>query len=373
MSKADWHYPRTEFADKVYNLLANGPIQGISIFGPRRTGKTQFLTHDLAPLAEQKGHKVVYASLWQTQKFPLAILLYEFDRTLNDGSFMNRVKSIANDLGPKFKVRMPDGSADLEIDLSKINGKPPIEHFLLLDQYCERLASNDKPAFLLLDEFQELEKAEYAADLIAGLRTSLDKRRDGLVAVFTGSAQAGLRQVFSVRHAPFFRFAIPIDLPIMEEEFVVHQLKAFHIASKATIEKKKAIEIFRIFNGNPLFFQRWLMKIAIYPHMSESDAIDVVQAELAEEFGFNRLWLGLNSNQRIMARMVAMGIEQVYGKNGSLFIENFTGKIPPSKSALQSAIERLSRLGIVDKWDKEWRIGDPLFESWIKNRPSSEF
>ena len=54
MTKSDWHYPRRDFAKKVYGLLANGPIQGASIFGPRRTGKTHFLTHDLAPLAEEK-------------------------------------------------------------------------------------------------------------------------------------------------------------------------------------------------------------------------------------------------------------------------------------------------------------------------------
>lgn len=70
MSKANWHYPRSEFADQVYNLLANGPIQGISIFGPGRTGKTQFLTHDLAPLAEQRGHQVVYASLLADHEVP---------------------------------------------------------------------------------------------------------------------------------------------------------------------------------------------------------------------------------------------------------------------------------------------------------------
>ena len=373
MNKADWHYPRTKFAEKVYGLLANGPIQGVSIFGPRRTGKTRFLTHDLAPLAEEKGHRVVYASLWQTLDSPLAILLYEFDRALRAGSFIDRVKSIASDIAPKFKVKSPDGSAEMEIDLSKLKGKAPEEHLLLLDQYCERLASDNKPAFLLFDEFQELEKAENAAPVIAALRTSLDKRTDGLVAVFTGSSQEGLRQVFSERDAPFFRFATPIDLPVMEDEFVDHQLKAFRGASKAKIEKKKALEIFRRFDGNPLFFQRWLMKIAIHPDMSETDAIDAVQADLAEEFGFNRRWLDLNSNQRIMARMLAMRVDQVYGKNGIEFIEALTQRKPPSKSALQAAIGRLSRLGIVDKWDEEWRIGDPLFESWIKNRPASEF
>lgn len=373
MSKADWHFPRTEFAEKVYGLLAHGPIQGVSIFGPRRTGKTRFLTHDLAPMAEENGHRVVYASLWQTVDSPVAILLYEFDRALRAGSFVDRVKSVASDLTPRFKLKSPVGSSEMEIDLSKLNGRATEEHLLLLDQYCDRLASDSKPAFILLDEFQELEKAEKAASVIAALRTSLDKRTDGLVAVFTGSSQAGLRQVFSERAAPFFRFATPIDLPAMTEDFVLHQLNAFERASKAKIERKKALEIFQRFDGNPLFFQRWLMKIAIHPDLSENDAIDAVQRDLASEFGFSRIWLDLNSTQRIMARMLANRVEQVYGNNGFQFIADLTNRDPPPKSALQAAISRLSRLGIVDKWDKVWRIGDPLFESWIKNRPSSEF
>lgn len=373
MSKGDWHFPRTEFAEKVYGLLAHGPFQGVSIFAPRRTGKTRFLTHDLAPMAEENGHHVVYASFWQTVDSPVAILLYEFDRALRARSYLDRVKSNTSDIAPIFTVKSPVDSAELEIDLSKLNGKVTVQHLLLLDQYCDRLASDSKPAFILLDEFQELEKAKNAASVIAALRTSLDKRADGLVAVFTGSSQAGLRQVFSERAAPFFRFATPIDLPSMTEDFVIHQLNAFEQASKAKIERKKALEIFRRFDRNPLFFQRWLMKMVIHPHLSENDAIDAVQRDLATEFGFSRLWLNLNSNQRIMARMIANRVEQIYGNNGSQFIVDLTNRVPPPKSALQAAISRLSRLGMLDKWDKAWRIGDPLFESWIKNRPSSEF
>jgi hypothetical protein len=100
----------------------------------------------------------------------------------------------------------------MEIDLSQLKGKAPESHLLLLDQYCERLAKGRKPAFLLFDEFQELARSKAAAPLIAALRTSLDKRKDGLVAVFTGSSREGLRAMFSPREAPFFRFATPIDL-----------------------------------------------------------------------------------------------------------------------------------------------------------------
>ncbi len=373
MTNSNWHYPRKEFADKVYNLLAKGPIQGVSIFGLRRTGKTQFLTHDLAPLAEDKGHRVVYASLWQTLESPLAILLYEFDRALRAGSFLDRVKSVAGGIAPKFKIRTPDGTSEMEIDLAKLKGKAPEQHLLLLDQYCERLASDRKPAFLFFDEFQELEKWDNARTVVAALRTSLDKRTDGLAAVFSGSSQIGLQRVFSERDAPFFRFALPIDLPPLTDEFVDHQLTAFRSVSKKTIERAKALEAFHLFNSNPMFFQRWLMTIAIHPNMSDSDAVDAVQAEFALEFGFNRIWLELNQNQRIMARMLASRVEQVYGRNGVDFIRDLTNENPPSKSALQAAVNRLARLGIVDQWGNVWRFADPLFENWVLGRPASDF
>ena len=373
MTKSDWHYPRRDFAKKVYGLLANGPIQGASIFGPRRTGKTHFLTHDLAPLAEEKGHRVVYASLWQTLGSPLAILLYEFDRALGAGSFLDRAKSVAGGIAPKFKIRTPDGATEMEIDLSRLKGEVPEQHLLLLDQYCEWLARDRKPAFLLFDEFQELEKWENARPMVAALRTSLDKRTDGLVAVFSGSSEVGLQQVFSERDAPFFRFAIPLDLPTLTDAFVDHQLKVFRVASRSKIERAKALEVFHQFKSNPMLFQRWLMKIAIHPNMSDSDAFSTVHAEFAEEFGFNRIWLGLSRTQRIMARMLASRTEHIYGRKGADFISDLTGEYRPSKSALQAAVGLLTRRGIVDKWNDEWRIADPLFETWINGRPTSDF
>ena len=60
-----WHFPRREFTARVLKLLGDGPGQALTLFGPRRTGKTEFLLKDLAPLAEQRRHRVIYASFWQ--------------------------------------------------------------------------------------------------------------------------------------------------------------------------------------------------------------------------------------------------------------------------------------------------------------------
>lgn len=373
MTKSLWHYPRSEFAEQVLAPLATGPLQAISLFGPRRTGKTQFLLQDLAPLAEARGHRVVYASLWQTIDSPLGILLYEFDLALREGSFLSRLKSAAGDIAPKFKLKAPFGAGEVEIDLAGMKGKTPESHLLLLDQYCERLAGDDKPALLLFDEFQEITRSKNAEPLIAALRTSLDKRKNGLSAVFTGSSQDGLRRMFSTRQAPFFRFAQPVDLPPLGEDFVDHQLRAFAASSKAKVTRAAALDVFESFDRNPLFFQRWLMTMALQPGLPSTEAIASVRAAIAEEFGFAAKWVDLSATQRLTARMLADGVRQLYGREGGDYIAALTDVPAPSASAIQAALSRLSRLGHVDKWDNDWRFTDALFEAWVRERPRDDF
>ena len=69
-------FHRAELADQILGTLAHGPAQALSIFAPRRAGKTEFLVQDLAPNAEAKGHGVIYASFWQAPLSPLAVLLH---------------------------------------------------------------------------------------------------------------------------------------------------------------------------------------------------------------------------------------------------------------------------------------------------------
>ena len=54
----------------------------------------------------------------------------------------------------------------------------------------------------MLDEVQELAAEATNRPLIAALRTSLDKRRDGLAVVFTGSNRDALSAMFSGKQAP---------------------------------------------------------------------------------------------------------------------------------------------------------------------------
>lgn len=371
MSKVDWHYPRSDYAEKVFMLLVDGPIYAARLFGPRRMGKTEFLLRDLAELAESRGHRVVYASLWQHLGSPLAILLYEFDQALSGRRITGRLKSV--NISAKFEINIP-GLGKLAIDLGA-KGPPPTDQLLGLDLLCGQLENNKKPTFLLLDEVQELSKSDGAKELIAALRTSLDKRKRGLATVFTGSSLAGLRAMFSDRDAPLFRFAEPLELPDLNSDFVAHQMRAFRAVSKSKILDKKALDAFERCEHNPLFFQKWLMKLALHPSNTPEEAFVMLQNELAEEFGFRSLWIELRPIQRAAARLIAESMPNIYSDAAISKIVEMTGETTPTTSQLQSAIKRLSRQGVIDREKSRapWAVSDPLLASWIRARPESEF
>ena len=76
MTKDLWHFERRELALRTLSLLTEGPAQALTLFAPRRSGKTEFLIKDLAPLAEEQGLWAIYASFWQAPLSPVAVLLH---------------------------------------------------------------------------------------------------------------------------------------------------------------------------------------------------------------------------------------------------------------------------------------------------------
>ncbi len=372
MSRRDWYFPRSQFVEQVYKYLAFGPIQGVSIFGPRRTGKTQFLTRDLAPLVEEKGHRVVYANLWQQDREPLATLLQALDLAVRGGSLVDRLKATAYGIASKIRIKVPGTSTELELDAADLKENDPTDLLFLMDEYCGYIADDERPAFLLLDEFQELEKAAFSNKLIAALRVCLDKRWDSLVAVFTGSSQDSLRHVFTDRSAPFFAFAEEMDLPPLEEDFVDHQLEVFSPVAQTSIERSSALEVFYRFNRNPLILQKWLMKLTVHPDMDKETAVAQVLEDMAKILGFKQSWEELSSTKRYTACLISEGIA-INGEEGGKKGNGAAGKGEHSADELKAAVERLYALGIAERSNGDWIIGDELFRDWIKERRAAEF
>src|SRR5688572_33437636 len=70
-----WHFPREALAESVVETLASGIVSAITLFAPRRMGKTQFACTDLSPLAARKGWLVAYCNLWDDKPNPAGALV----------------------------------------------------------------------------------------------------------------------------------------------------------------------------------------------------------------------------------------------------------------------------------------------------------
>ena len=359
-----WHFPRPEFARATLAALTRGPVVAFSLFGARRTGKTQFLRQDLAVVAAQAGHRVVYASFWQNPGAPLAVLLYECDRALTAKAGWAA--------GLPIKARLGFGGTGIEVDFSARVKDLPQDQVMLLDGYLDRLAAPDKPALLLLDEVQELAGHAQGPLVMAALRTGLDKRRDGVRTVFTGSSQLGLNKVFSARDAPFYRFATPLTLPPLGEDFVDHQRAAFRRTYRRKLSRDAALHAFDRFKANPFLFQQWLVALGMNPGQAEQDAEAQVLRDLAAQLDFDRVWLGLTPEQRAVARLLAERAQGLFGSAVEARLTTLIGHAP-APSVRQSAIRLLHRQGRADQFDREWRLADPLFEAWVLQRPPDAF
>ena len=55
-----WHYPRTDLSEKLMQSITIGLVSSYVLFAPRRIGKTEFLIHDLKPLAQKNQYFVLY-------------------------------------------------------------------------------------------------------------------------------------------------------------------------------------------------------------------------------------------------------------------------------------------------------------------------
>ncbi len=367
MSINQWHFPRSELAEKTFNLLANGPSSAITMFGPRRMGKTEFLRDDLGPLAEIKGHQVIYISFWQSKLSPLAVLLNGLEIGLTRLSFVEKLKHTAKVISPKLKLSgtLYGTKIESEIDLTKLQGDSPTELLLYLDNLLERIAGKKKQTLIFFDEIQELARDHKNDALIAALRTSLDKQKNGISTVFTGSSRTGLAAMFSDRKAPFFHFATQIDLPLLGDDFVEYLLKTFKTSTKRKLDRDAAIEAFQELHRNPYFFQG-LLEVMLYDNnLSFPDALEKQRDRINIDLQYSESWLTLSPIQRACTFIVAQG-EKPFAKKTREKTGHLLKETPPSVGRVQAALRKLERDGLIDRWQGEWTIDDAEFAKWVR-------
>lgn len=250
------------------SLLRAQPGRPITLFAPRRVGKTHFLDHDLAPVAKRAGLLPVYADVWLQRTAPLDAINHAQDEALDDASVPSgKVGRLA-----KTPVRkIAAGGASLELGDQPARRALPASPELRLDALVARVAqASGKTVLLMLDEIQTLGEVGNGATIIAALRAVLHKRKSEVAAVFTGSSQSGLARIMSSAGAPMVQFAQLLDFPVLGDEYL--SVLAGHFARVHNGRKPAIEDLRRAFER--LGFKPALMK-DIVRSMSAEGVTDV--------------------------------------------------------------------------------------------------
>jgi hypothetical protein len=357
------HFPRARLAQQIIGSFEAGLQHAVTIFAPRRKGKTTFVMRDLIPLVRERGFLVATADLWLDRDNPERVIV----RALQEAIFGTGTvrKSLMRFMRPGpvvASVRAGAGvdGGSLEAEFAHDQGMDLHELFLRF-----RLLGKGK-ALLIIDEVQHLATRKDFENLAATLRSLLQSAQGEVFALFTGSSQDGLAKMFRRSKAPFYRFSSDVAFPELGRDFVAHLGRTFHEVTGRNWEEDRAFDLY-IARGQMPVYLRELYSLCIMQNLSVAEADKVVWKSLMDEGQFEALIQDLPA----LDQAVLVGI--LCGKSlfSSEFCESLADELPsrsaPTPQQVQSALNRLRRRDLVANTDRgTWEIEDGAVESYLR-------
>lgn len=340
-----WHYRRDELAQRVLN---NYEItESLSLFAPRRTGKTRFVKNDLCRLASEAGYAPLYVDLWANRHDCAQSLIDALRRasealTVPDSSLGRslaqpvtgfRILGLGVDLGPEVRANEPTDS------LSKIR------------YWFDRVISESgHPILLIVDEAQQMAIDRDGVAVASALRAALTAHSDRVRSFFTGSSQHNLSRLLDDASAPFYQYAQRIELPQLGNDFVTYLADRFEqSAPQHSLDRPRLMDAFQRLGHAPGPFVEMMTamllenSIDIEPY--ERRALWAVQERI--ELVISEYGLGIR--ELAVAARIAHGLSYT-GREARSAIQRLEGtKFPIAATQVHRVVEKLVNLSLVDR------------------------
>ncbi len=307
MQPADpWRFPRQELADHFVQLLLDAPRRPLAVFGPRQTGKTYFINHDLAAVATAEGMRPIYVDLW-TQPDPqgtintafamvLRTVLSEARRTAVTG-----VGAMGVNVGlaaPAALSPASDPSAWMSLQFAELRRLEP-----------------KRPVLLMLDEAQTLGKGVAGDTAMKAVRGLFNAYPGGLLLLLTGSSKTQL-------------------LSLVGDHF---KTALFWIADQPTMVLAAALEAFMAKSRPDAAFAQ------------QYAACTPLQREVLD---------GISRGEQLFSAMTRRQIARSLGLGVAI-----------APSTLATAVTALETRGILSKVARgRYRLEDERFGAWLDER-----
>jgi hypothetical protein len=367
MTEIDWHFPRTELAGAYLAQYRTGLTHALTLFAPRRKGKTEFLIGDLAPAAEAAGYKVCYVSLWALKSDPAAALLNGLIDAARGASFWQRTKRFFATPLHSFEAEAKAAGGSLRVGAEFEHAQTTAgENLIEIPRALDRLAgqAGNGKALLLLDEVQFLARPAHET-LVAALRTALDTRRNMVHTVFTGSSRVRLQEMFDAIKAPLFQFSQRTHFPDLDEAFTRYMADNFRRVTRRELDHGVAWAGFEQLGRSPGLFRDAINELVM---RGGTDFLTVCR-EIREQAETRADLLGVWSRLKPLEQLVVQAVLQsasLYAESTRQRLAQGLGVDEVSASQVQSVVNRLVGEQILYARGRgEYEIEDGGFRDWL--------
>lgn len=359
--KIDWHYPRDELTERVMSAFDQGISDTLTLFAPRRMGKTEFVRYDLIPEAAKRGYVPVYVSFWDNPDDPASALLLSIKTTLKERNWWKRFSRA------QFNVR---ASATGEVEASlAVTAEHPVAPDTatlteLRKQFAELVKRNDR-ILLCLDEAQHLATNKAFENLVFFLRTILDENREKVRVMYTGSSRDGLRKLFSKRKAALFQSSSQIELPTLGAGFIEHMRSCFREASGREFSLAEGQKAFNLLNRVPREFRSVIERMALTGAEDIVNEAARLHDDQIEDGGYPAIWKSLKGIDQALLVWIAYGHASLYQDTCKGYLADHLGVDAIETHTIQNAINRMRGEHLSLVYHGSYEFEDPRFRDWI--------
>jgi hypothetical protein len=360
-----WHYDRAPLATALGDRVLRH--ERIAMFGPRQTGKTTLLRDEVIPYVQSRGALAVYIDCWMDMDDPLQGINYALQKALDGLSVKPRGLRRTGSTAVK-KVGLMGASLDLG-DAPK--RQAPVRPALMLDSLLTQILEETRhDVVLVFDEFQSIASVTNGPQISASLRAALTQASKRVGAIFSGSSDVQLLDMFSRSNTPLYGFAKTESYEPLGTDFIDFVARKFREATRRHLDPTLAHEAFQELGTQPEPFLHAVSLVMANPRWSLADAMGEMLS-LQSPNKWSATWRGLTGLQQVALKLVFDGRAPTSADSVAWAGVRIGAKVQPS--SISRALEALGTKGLLERKidGRGWILIDPVQQAWLKRNPEA--
>ena len=360
-----WHYDRTRLATTLGDRLIRH--ERIAMFGPRQTGKTTLLRDEVIPYVQSHDRLAIYIDCWMDMDDPLQGINYALQKALDGLEVKPKGLKRTGSTVVK-KLGLMGASIDLgEAPKRQTPARPGLVFDSLLTQILEE-TSHD--VVLVFDEFQAIASVKNGPQISASLRAALTQADKRIGAIFSGSSDVQLLDMFSRTNTPLYGFARTEGYEPLGLDFIGFVARKFREATRRDLNIVLAQDAFQELGTQPEPFLHAVSLVMANPKWSLANALDEMLG-LQSTNKWSATWRGLTGLQQAALKLIFDDRAPTSADSVAWAATQLGARVQPS--SISRALEALGAKGILERKvdGRGWSLIDPVQRAWLKRNPQA--